>query len=213
MSSHDQKDVQTDNLSVKGSNSDSEQGQDHAIPQKRNPFRTVFAQATILGICSFLAPGLWAAMSSTGGGGTQSVSLVNAANSSTFCLMVVTGLLTPTLVRLTNIRIALVIGAVGYAPYAAALYSFRKYGDGASWFVVLGAVICGISAGVFWASEGSIILAYPERVKQGKYLSYWLMFRVLGQFVGGAVNLGLNVDNNQAGSLSTNTYLVFVVLQ
>lgn len=51
------------------------------------------------------------------------------------------------------------------------------------------------------------ILFHPQ------YLSYWLMFRVLGQLVGGAVNLGLNVNNNEAGSLSINTYLVFIVLQ
>lgn len=152
-------------------------------------------------------------VSSTGGGGTQSISLVNAANSSTFCLMVVTALLTPVMIHLTNVRWTLAFGTLGYAPYAAGLYCHRKYGSSASWFVVLGAVLCGISAGVFWASEGAIILSYPERKKQGRYTSYWLMYRVLGQLVGGAINLGLNVDNEQAGSLSTNTFLVFVVLQ
>ena len=29
--------------------------------RKRNPFRSTFTQATILGTCSFLAPGLWGA--------------------------------------------------------------------------------------------------------------------------------------------------------
>lgn len=70
-----------------------------------------------------------------------------------------------------------------------------------------------ISAGVFWSAEGSIILAYPERNKQARYISYWLMFRVLGQLLGGIINLSLNYNNNEAGSISTNTYLVFVVLQ
>jgi len=83
--------------------------------------------------------------------------LVNAANSSTFCLMVVTGLLTPTFIHLFNIRWALVFGAMGYAPYAASLYTHQKYGI--EWFVVLGAILCGISAGLFWATEGAIILA------------------------------------------------------
>ncbi|MCO5565897.1 hypothetical protein L7F22_019572 [Adiantum nelumboides] len=152
-------------------------------------------------------------VSSTGGGGTQSISLVNAANSSTFCLMVVTALLTPAMIHLTNVRWTLAFGALGYAPYAAGLYTYRKYGTSASWFVVFGACLCGISAGVFWASEGAIILSYPERKKQGRYTSYWLMYRVLGQLVGGAINLGLNANNGQAGSLSTNTFLVFVVLQ
>ncbi|UZJ51440.1 hypothetical protein CBS101457_000760 [Exobasidium rhododendri] len=181
------------------------------VPVKISPFRSTFFQATVLGCCSFLAPGIWGAMSATGGGGTQSVSLVNAANSSTFCLMVVTGLLTPTLIHLFNVRWVLVFGTLGYAPYCAALFTHQKYGT--EWFVVFGAVLCGISAGCFWSTEGAIILAYPERENQGKYLSYWLMFRVAGQLVGGAVNLGLNIHNDKAGSLSTNTYLVFVVLQ
>lgn len=147
-----------------------------AAPRKRNPFRTTFTQATILGVCSFLAPGICeslqvqtgtaiahetasigGAMAATGGGGTQSVSLVNAANSSTFSLMVVTALLTPTFIHLTNVRWALIFGTLGYAPYAAGLYTHQKYGT--DWFVVFGAVLCGISAGTFWASEGAIILS------------------------------------------------------
>lgn len=39
------------------------------------------------------------------------------------------------------------------------------------------------------------------------------MFRVLGQLVGGAINLGLNAKSNEQGSLSVNTYVVFIVLQ
>lgn len=125
--------------------------------QKPHWFRSTFFNITILGFCSFLAPGIWGAMSATGGGGQQSVSLVNAANSSTFCLMVVTGLLTPTLIRLTNVRIALSLGGVGYSVYAAGLYLHGL--NGTSWLVVFGAVCCGISAGTFWATEGSIALA------------------------------------------------------
>ncbi len=132
---------------------------DNVEPEtRRRPFwfRSVFFQITIVGICSFLSPGIWAAMSSTGGGGQQSVSLVNAANSSTFSLMVVTGLLSPLLMRLTNVRIALILGGLGYAPYAASLYTHGKYGT--EWFVIFGAVLCGISAGVFWATEGTICI-------------------------------------------------------
>ena len=70
-----------------------------------------------------------------------------------------------------------------------------------------------MSAGVFWVTEGYVGIAYPERRKQGVYLSYWLMFRVLGQLLGGAINLGLNASSNAEGSLSDNTYIVFVALQ
>ena len=185
--------------------------EESVVPKRGRWFRSTFFQITVLGMSSFLAPGIWAAMSATGGGGQQSVALVNAANSSTFCLMVVTALLTSSLILLINVRFSLVFGMLGFAPYAASLYCHGKYGT--EWFVVFGAVLCGISAGVFWATEGTIALSYPERKRHGLYISYWLMFRVMGQFVGGAINLGLNAKNNNSGSLSDDTYIVFVVLQ
>lgn len=39
---------------------------------KRSWYRSTFTQMTILGICSFLAPGLWGAMNSLGAGGQSS---------------------------------------------------------------------------------------------------------------------------------------------
>lgn len=154
--------------------------------------------------------GLWGAMNSLGAGGSQSPSLVNAANSSTFCLMVVTCFFTSTLVNYTSIKFVLIVGTMGYSVYAASLYTNVKYGN--EWFVVLGACLCG-SAGFFWSSEGAIVLSYPERNKQGVYLSYWLMYRVGGQLLGGIINLALNASNNEEGSISPNTYLVFIALQ
>lgn len=149
-------------------------------------------------------------MNSLGAGGSQSPSLVNAANSSTFCLMVVTCFFTSTLVNYTSIKFVLIVGTMGYSVYAASLYTNVKYGN--EWFVVLGACLCG-SAGFFWSSEGAIVLSYPERNKQGVYLSYWLMYRVGGQLLGGIINLALNASNNEEGSISPNTYLVFIALQ
>ncbi len=125
--------------------------------------------------------------------------------------MVVTCLLQPAFVKLTNIRVALSFGTSGYCVYAAGLYLYSKYG--VSWLIIVGAAACGITAGTFWATEGAVILSYPERKNQGKFLSYWLGYRVLGQLLGGAINLGLNAKNNQGGAISTDTYLVFVVLQ
>lgn len=40
--------------------------------------------------------------------------------------MVLTGMLTPMLIRLTNVRLALVIGTLGFAPNSAALYTHGK---------------------------------------------------------------------------------------
>ena len=56
-------------------------------------------------------------------------------------------------------------------------------------------------------------MGYPEPNKRGRYLAYWLAFRNAGSILGGAINLGLNVKNSKGGSVSSSTYLVFIVLQ
>ncbi|CAO1635379.1 unnamed protein product [Parajaminaea phylloscopi] len=180
---------------------------------RRSWYRATFTQATILGICSFLAPGLWGAMNSLGAGGQSSPGTVNAANALTFVLMIFTSWGTSSLINLTSVPIALAIGTSGYGVYAAGLYLSSKTDGAVTWLVVFGAACCGISAGFFWSTEGAIILSYPERHKLGRYVSYWLSFRVLGQLIGGAINLGLNAKNSRKGSISVGTYTVFIALQ
>jgi hypothetical protein len=46
-----------------------------AYTGKRSWWRATFTQATILGVCSFLSPGIWGAMSATGGGGQSSAAV------------------------------------------------------------------------------------------------------------------------------------------
>lgn len=62
-------------------------------------------------------------------------------------------------------------------------------------------------------AEAAIALSYPEPYNQGKLLGIWLSFRVGGQILGGAVNLGLNADRNEAGSVSYSVFQVFIALQ
>lgn len=40
-----------------------------------------------------------------------------------------------------------------------------------------------------------------------------MSFRVSGQLLGGAINLGLNATDSKAGSINPTVYLVFVALQ
>ena len=81
--------------------------------------------------------------------------------------------------------------------------------------MLVGAVACGFSAGLFWASEGAIALGYPEPGKRGRYMDIWLWFRTGGPLVGGAIVLALN-NNAEAkakGKVGSQTYLIFVALQ
>jgi hypothetical protein len=105
----------------------------------------------------------------------------------------------------------LIIGTLGYAPYAASLYVNNRYG--VEWFVLLGATLCGISASALWASEGAIAVGYPLVQERGMYTGIWLGLRQLGQVIGASIQLSLNVGNNQRGSVGYQTYLVLVALQ
>lgn len=172
-------------------------------------------------------------MNSLGAGGEEKPYLVNGANALTFCLMVVSCSFSSVIVRLIGIKWALIFGTMGYAQYAAGLYTNNRFGT--EWFVLFGAALCGISAGVFWMAEAAIALSYPEPSNQGRFLGLWLSFRVGGQILGGvshsdgffslgilkkltvrcfqAINLGINAKNNQAGKVSYKVYLAFIALQ
>ncbi|KAK2035282.1 cytochrome c oxidase subunit 1 [Colletotrichum zoysiae] len=174
-------------------------------------YRSPFYNATILGICSFAAPGLWGAMNSLGAGGAQEPYLVNTGNALTFCLMIVSCWLTSSIVKYIGIKGALVVGTIGFAPYSAGLYLNNRYG--VEWLVILGAAFCGVSAGIFWGSEAAIAIAYPEPHNRGRMIAYWLTWTRFGQILGGAINLGLNSDRNGAGKVSYKVYLIFIALQ
>ncbi|BGP38850.1 hypothetical protein JCM10450v2_002806 [Rhodotorula kratochvilovae] len=180
-------------------------------PIKRRFYRTTWWAALALGLANFCAPGVWGAMNSLGAGGQATPFLVNASNALTFGLMVITAFLTSTITRYIGVRWTLFFGAAGYAPYAAGLYCNNRFGN--QWFLLLGAALCGISAGTFWGIEAAVAMSYPEPENQGKFLGWWLSFRVGGQILGGAINLGLNSNRNTAGAVNPKVYLVFIAIQ
>ncbi|KAH8691384.1 DUF895 domain membrane protein [Talaromyces proteolyticus] len=182
--------------------------------KKKHPvkwYRSTFYNALILGICNFLAPGIWGAMNSLGGGGNEKPYLVNAANALTFCLMVLSCFAGSIIVKYIGIKWTFIVGTIGYAPFAAGLYTNNRYGT--EWLVLLGAALCGLSAGIFWMAEAAIALAYPEPYNQGRFLGFWLSFRVGGQILGGAVNIGINAKKNTAGKVSYSVFELFIALQ
>ncbi|KAL2217900.1 DUF895 domain membrane protein [Thermoascus aurantiacus ATCC 26904] len=174
-------------------------------------YRSSFYNAIILGLCNLLAPGIWGAMNSLGGGGEQEPYLVNAANALTFCLMVLSCYFSSVIVRWIGIKWTFIIGTMGYAPFAAGLYTHNRFGF--DWLTLLGAALCGLSAGIFWMAEAAVALSYPEPYNQGKFLGLWLSFRVGGQILGGAINLGINANRSTAGKVSYTVFIIFIVLQ
>ncbi|KAK7430499.1 hypothetical protein QQZ08_003018 [Neonectria magnoliae] len=182
-------------------------------PTKRTWYHTTLFNAFVIGSVGFLAPGLWNAMSSLGAGGAQKPYLVNAANALVFGLMGFFCLFGGPIANRIGLSWTLFLGAVGYPVYSAGLYCNNRFGN--VWLVLVGAVCCGVSAGLFWVSEGAVALGYPEAGKRGKYMNIWLWFRTGGPLVGGAIVLGLNhsAEAKKKGKIDFNTYLIFVALQ
>ncbi|KAL4879259.1 hypothetical protein BJY04DRAFT_229180 [Aspergillus karnatakaensis] len=200
-------------VAEKDLSTDEEVANDPVVPHKYPVkwYRSTFYNALILGLCNFLAPGIWGAMNSLGGGGAAEPYVVNTANALTFCLMVLSCFFGSVVVKFIGIKWTLIVGTMGYAPYAAGIYTQVRYDS--NWLTLFGAALCGLSAGIFWMAESAIALAYPEPHNQGKFLGFWLSFRVMGQIVGGAINLGVNKDRNTAGSVSYVVYYIFITLQ
>jgi MFS family permease len=174
-------------------------------------FRSILFQATVVGLLAFAAPGLWNALQSVGAGGQQTPFLVMAGNALLFSLMTITCLSSSLIINRIGLRYTLCLGTTGYALYSAALYQNNRYGT--VWFVYVGSAACGITAGLFWAAEGAVMLSYPEPEKRGRYLAYWLAYRNSGAILGGAINLAFNATGTRLGSLDWRTYIVFVVLR
>lgn len=182
-------------------------------PTKHIWYRTTLFNAFVIGAVGFLAPGLWNAMNQLGAGGAQEPYLVNAANAMVFGLMGILCILGGPIANRIGFSWALFLGAIGYPVYSAGLYTNNRFGN--VWLVLVGAAACGISAGLFWASEGAVALGYPEPGKRGKYLNIWLWFRTGGPLLGGLIVLILNhsAEAKKKGKVNSNTYLVFIALQ
>jgi MFS family permease len=182
-------------------------------PARRTWYRTTLFNAFVIGAVGFFAPGLWNAMNALGAGGAQEPYLVNAANALVFGLMGIMCLFGGPISNRIGFSWALFLGAVGYPVYSAGLYTNNRFGN--VWLVLVGAAACGISAGLFWASEGAVALGYPENGKRGRYLNIWLWFRTGGPLLGGLIVLALNhsAEAKKKGKVDANTYLIFIALQ
>ncbi|KAF4961775.1 hypothetical protein FSARC_10071 [Fusarium sarcochroum] len=178
---------------------------------RRTWYHTTIFNVSVVAACAFIAPGLWAAMNGLGGAGSADPYYVNAANSVIFCLQFVVCLFGSALIAKIGLRWAFVFGMTGFPLYAASVYCNVKYGN--TWFLMVACAIDGIASGIFWLTEGAIVLAYPEKNRRGKYLAYWLASRIIGQMVGGAVTLGVNAGRREVGHISVETYLVFISIQ
>ncbi|CAI6336611.1 unnamed protein product [Periconia digitata] len=159
---------------------------------------------------SFTAPGMWDALGGLGAGGAAEPYAVSAANAIVYGLFAVVCVLAGAINNRIGLKYGLCLGAIGYPLYGAGLYTNNTSAN--TWFMLFGSALCGISAGFFWAAEAAIIIGYPSPGDRAFYLAIWQTAKASGPIVGGAINLGLNANRKTTGSVSSSTYIVFIVI-
>ncbi|KXH47491.1 hypothetical protein CNYM01_02865 [Colletotrichum nymphaeae SA-01] len=174
-------------------------------------FRGTIFQAVLLGLISFTQPGIWTAMNNLGAGGQAEPYVINAVNVITFVIMIVLSPLASMVGNLVGMKWIVVIGTLGYVPYSAALYCNSIWGT--QWFLIFGAVTCGISASALWPGEAAIAVGYPEVARRGVCISIWMALGKLGSIIATAIQLAINKDSDKTGAISPSTYLVLVAIQ
>jgi MFS family permease len=181
------------------------------MPLKKGSwFRSVPFQIIVACGVSFTAPGMWDALGGLGAGGAAEPFAVSAANALVYGLFAIVCAAAGAINNRIGLNYGLALGAIGYPLYGAGLYT-NSIGTN-TWFLLFGSALCGISAGFFWAAEAAIIIGYPSPKDRAFYLAIWQTAKALGPIVGGAINLGLNANRKTTGSVSTSTYIVFIVI-
>lgn len=176
----------------------------------RSVYRSIPFQIAIASGVSFTAPGMWDALNNLGAGGAAEPYAVSGANALVYGLFAVVCVLAGAINNRIGLRYGLAIGAIGYPIYGGGLYA-NSY-TSTTWLMFFGATLCGISAGFFWAAEAAIIIGYPSPKDRAFYLAIWQTAKAAGPIVGGAISLGLNAKNSDKGTVSTGTYIVFIVI-
>ncbi|CCF40618.1 hypothetical protein CH063_11138 [Colletotrichum higginsianum] len=180
------------------------------VPKARSFFRSVPFQILVACGVSFTAPGMWDALGGLGAGGAAEPYAVSAANALVYGLFAVVCVAAGAINNRIGLPYGLALGAIGYPLYGAGLYTNNVSAN--TWFMLFGSALCGISAGFFWAAEAAIIIGYPSPGDRAFYLAIWQTAKAAGPIVGGAINLGLNANRKTVGSVSSSTYIVFIVI-
>ncbi|KAK5125720.1 hypothetical protein LTR85_011994 [Meristemomyces frigidus] len=173
-------------------------------------YQSTLLAALLVSITAFCNPGIFGALNGMGAGGGASPNITNAANAIVFGVIAVASLLVGGIVNRITPKWGLVIGTLGYTPYAAGLYCNDRFGT--NWLLLFGAVTIGLSGAFLWVSSGAILLGYSEEHRKGRAMSFKFGLQSLGAAIGGIISLALNIEKDWRGSINTATYVVLMVI-
>ncbi|KAF7331996.1 hypothetical protein MKEN_00079900 [Mycena kentingensis (nom. inval.)] len=81
----------------------------------------------------------------------------------------------------------------------------------AHWFVITAGAILGVCAGLLWTAQGCLMLAYPTEGDKAKFIAIFWAIFNLGGVLGSAIAFAINFKN-PAGNASNGTYIAFLIL-
>jgi MFS family permease len=176
----------------------------------RGKFQNPLTQVFMLGFVCFMGPGLFNAVNGLGGGGQLDATTGANANVALYSTFAVVGFFAGSINNRLGSKLTLQLGTFGYCLYIGSYLSLNIHPKSGAFVVAAGAIL-GVCAGMLWAAQGSLMLAYPTESQKGTYIAiFWSIFN-LGGVVGSAVALGTNF-NNSAGTVANGTYIGFIVL-
>ncbi|KAH9930425.1 MFS general substrate transporter [Epithele typhae] len=153
---------------------------------------------------------MFSAVSNLGAGGISDVALSDTANAVLYALFALTGLVSGGINNLLGPRLTLFLGTLGYVLYVGSLWCYQTQATG--WFVILAGAILGVTAALLWSAQGAIMMSYPLEKDKGKaFAVFWAIFQ-FGSFIGSLIALAINIEQGGLSSVSTSTYVAFVVI-
>ncbi|KAL2206438.1 DUF895 domain protein [Sarocladium strictum] len=172
-------------------------------------YNSPWTQVIIVGIIAFCSVGMFSALSNLGAGGTQDVHLSNIANSVLYACFFFGGFFAGSINNTLGPRMTMSIGTTGYALYIGAVWNFQVSGN--RWFFILAGGILGLTASLFWAAQGAVMMSYPAEKDKGRSFSvFWGLFQ-MGTLIGASITLGIQA-NSTLPSVSTAVYVVFLII-
>ncbi|KAJ3723946.1 MFS general substrate transporter [Lentinula raphanica] len=201
-------------MSLRDEKGGSEDGAEVIIHERPTGWRGVYysplTQVVMLGFVCFMGPGLFNAVNGLGGGGQLDPTTSANSNVAVYAAFAVVGFFAGSINNTLGSKLTLQLGTFGYCLYIGSYLALNIHPHAGAFVIAAGAVL-GVCAGLLWAAQGSLMLAYPTEPQKGTYIAiFWAIFN-LGGVVGAAVSLGTNFHNT-AGNVSNSTYIGFIVL-
>ncbi|KAJ5280829.1 hypothetical protein N7478_006201 [Penicillium angulare] len=167
-------------------------------------------QLVMVAFVCFMCPGMFNALGGMGGGGRTDATLSDNMNTALYSAFAVFGIFGGTFVNKLGVKWTLAFGGIGYMLYAISLLvSLKHHVPG---FNLFAGAFLGICAGLLWTAQGTIMISYPMETKKGTYFAwFWGIFN-MGAVVGSLIPLGQNMHTKENVTVSSGTYIGFIVL-